>query len=192
MPSPSLSIKETDFNIGGKYATGVNPQTEEIDLSQRISELGKHLKKEIGVSSFFRCDGIFLDSSVRSCERTIVPQEQRPALAETFLSANQVHLVPAKVSQPFFKSCFLVSLFLTYLILQNTGVILLNTQIIIFVTQIILLHAQASLFLAEGILLVILLCAVILCFQIKITFFPFLFSDLLLKQLLLLNIHINM
>jgi len=60
VPSPSLSIKETDFNIGGKYATGVNPQTEEIDLSQRISELGKHLKKEIGVSSFFGKMGSFL------------------------------------------------------------------------------------------------------------------------------------
>jgi hypothetical protein len=60
VPSPSLSIKETDFNIGGKYATGVNPQTEEIDLSQRISELGKHLKKEIGVSSFFGMMGSFL------------------------------------------------------------------------------------------------------------------------------------
>ena len=83
MPSPSLSIKETDFNIGGKYATGVNPQTEEIDLSQRISELGKHLKKKMCVSSFFRNDGIFFDSSVRSRERPIDPREQRPALAET-------------------------------------------------------------------------------------------------------------
>ena len=60
VPSPSLSIKETDFNIEGKHANGVNSQTEEIDLTQRISELGKHLKKEIGVSSFFGMMGSFL------------------------------------------------------------------------------------------------------------------------------------
>ena len=52
MLSPSLSIKETDFNIEGKHANGVN--------SQRISELGKHLKKETGVSSFFGMMGSFL------------------------------------------------------------------------------------------------------------------------------------
>ena len=32
-------------------------------------------------SFFFRNDGIVLDRSVRSRERTIVPQERRPALA---------------------------------------------------------------------------------------------------------------
>ena len=31
-------------------------------------------------SFFFRNDGIVLDRSVHSCERTIIPQERRPAL----------------------------------------------------------------------------------------------------------------
>ena len=46
----------------------------------------QHFKERVMRSFFFRNDGIILDRSVRSYERTIVSQERRPALGCVHLS----------------------------------------------------------------------------------------------------------
>ena len=68
-------------------------------------------------SFFFRNDGIVLDRFVRSRERTIVPQEQRPALYEamvktsnwdqgSFLTCNFYHISKSYLEFPVNKNFF--------------------------------------------------------------------------------------